>query len=318
MSPTVDTPPVSPGRTRLKSYNQQRGSKTGFSVAGAFLFGSVFVAAGVPIALIGLHVIRVDPSTVHAPYWVIVVCGACFAGGGFAVWGMAAKQLRAEHHRREAMQHYAGSAAHADYAWNPGGYTPPRWGRAAQALIAAGFFTVFLSIFNWWAWGVPHSPWLVKVVVVLFDAVVVLVWWKTALTVGRCAKFAGSKLVFAHFPYRLNEPVAVRWIPPRGLTHAEKGTITFRCIEEYYEERGTGNDRSRWLVHDELCAETQSFETPRDFPAGRPVELRYTIPANARATNLSSKRPVYWELEVKLSMAGLDFEEWYLVPVYPR
>jgi hypothetical protein len=266
--------------------------------------------------LIGVRVIPVDPGSVHAPYWVIVVCGASFAGAGLMVWSMAAKQRRAEQHRREAMRRFVGSEAHADYAWNPARFAPPRWRRAAQAVVGAGFFTVFLSIFNWWAWAVPNSPWPVKAVVVVFDLILVLVWWLTALAIARCVKFGGSRLVFQHFPYRLNEPIAVRWIPPRGITRADKGSFVFRCIEEYYEERGTGKDRNRWLVHDELCAETQSFDAPHDFPAGRAVELRFALPPDARATQLSSERPVYWELEVKLAMAGLDFEEWYLVPVY--
>ena len=317
MSTTVDTPPTTePTRKRLKNYDQQRGSKTGFSVLGAFLFGALFVAAGVAIVLVGVHVIPVDPPSVHAPSWVITICGACFAGGGLMVWGMAATQRKAELHRRSAMSRYAGSQAHADYPWNPGGYAPPRWRRATKALIGAGFFTVFLSIFNWWAWGVENSPILVRVVVVLFDLILVLVWWKTALIVGRCVKFAGSRVVFAHFPYRIGETIAMRWIPPRGISRAEKGTFVFRCIEEHYEESGRGKDRNRWLVHDELCAEVQSFDTPHDFPAGRAMDLRFSPPPEGRESCLSSERPVYWELEVKLSLAGLDFEEWYLVPVY--
>jgi hypothetical protein len=116
----------------------------------------------------------------------------------------------------------------------------------------------------------------------------------------------------------LDEPIAFRWMPPRGITRADKGSFTFRCVEEYYEERGQGKDRNRWLVHDELCAEVQKFDTPHEFPPGRAVELRFTLPPDARATRLRSERPVYWELEVRLAMAGLDFEEWYLVPVYGR
>lgn len=317
MTLTTDTPPVAePNRKRMKNYDLQRGSKTGFSVLGAMLFGGIFVATGAAIMLVGLHIIPVNPSSVNAPYWVIVVCGGCFAGGGLMVWAMADTQRRAERHRAVAMQRHAGSKAHADFAWNPGGYAPPRWARARKALLGSAFFTVFLSIFNWWAWAVPDSPWPVKVVVVLFDLVLALVWWKTALTIGRCAKFGGSRLVFQKFPYRLDDAIAVRWIPPRGITRAEKGRFVFRCVEEYYEERGSGKDRNRWLVHDELCAETQSFDTPHDFPSGRPVELRLALPTDARPTNLTSERPVYWELEVSLTLAGLDFEEWYLVPVY--
>jgi hypothetical protein len=71
-------------------------------------------------------------------------------------------------------------------------------------------------------------------------------------------------------------------------------------------------------VHDELCAETQSFDTRQAFVPGRAIEFRYQLPADARPTKLSSNRPVFWEFEAKLSMPGLDFEEQYLVPVYDR
>jgi hypothetical protein len=302
---------------RLRGRTERRGTQTGFSLRGALLFGGVFVAAGVAIALIGVRVIPVDPSSVHAPYWVIVVAGLSFAGGGLAVWGMAVTQARAERHRREAARRYAGSEALNDYAWNTRRYTPSRWGRAVQSIVGAGFLTLFLSIFNWWAWG-AGGPWPVKAVVSLFDLLVVFVWWKAVLQVGRALKFGGSHLQFDHFPYRMDEPVAIRWVPPPGLAGADRGSFTFRCIEEYYEERGTGKDRNKWLVHDELCAETQSFDTPQQFVPGRAVEFRFELPADARPTKLSGERPVYWELEARLSMPGLDFDERYLVPVYTR
>ena len=46
------------------------------------------------------------------------------------------------------------------------------------------------------------------------------------------------------------------------------------------------------------------------------VELRFEPDANALPTKLHADRPVFWELEVKLDLPGLDFEETYLVPVY--
>jgi hypothetical protein len=92
--------------------------------------------------------------------------------------------------------------------------------------------------------------------------------------------------------------------------------VTFRCVEEFYEQQGSGKDRSSRMVHEEICAETQSFDRPQSFAPGRAVEFRFEPPPGALPSRLSADRPVFWELEVKLSMPGLDFEEWYLVPVY--
>lgn len=50
-----------------------------------WLFGSIFIFAGLMIILLGLGVIHADPSTIHAPMWVIVCAGLVFLFGGLAV-----------------------------------------------------------------------------------------------------------------------------------------------------------------------------------------------------------------------------------------
>ena len=50
-----------------------------------WLFGSVFILAGLMIILLGLGVIHADPSTVHAPMWIIVCAGLVFLLGGVVV-----------------------------------------------------------------------------------------------------------------------------------------------------------------------------------------------------------------------------------------
>lgn len=39
---------------------------------------------GAAITGVGARVIHVDPDTVHAPYWVILLCGLVFMSGGLA------------------------------------------------------------------------------------------------------------------------------------------------------------------------------------------------------------------------------------------
>ncbi|WP_412068847.1 hypothetical protein [Rubrivirga sp. IMCC43871] len=49
------------------------------------LFGGLFLAAGAALVGIGAGVVPVDPGTVHAPGWVLALCGAVFGMGGVAV-----------------------------------------------------------------------------------------------------------------------------------------------------------------------------------------------------------------------------------------
>jgi hypothetical protein len=311
----VSQSPVAATRRRLPGRTEPRGTQTGFSVWGALLFGFIFVAVGSLIVLVGRRIIPVDPSGVHAPWWVLTVAGVSFAGGGLAVWGMAARQFRAEQHRRTAQKRFAGSAAMADHAWDPRGERSHQRARAAKAVAGALFMTIFLSMFNWWAWG-GEGVLMVKIVVSIFDLVLILVWWEAVIRVGRAIKFGLSRVVFEHFPYRFTETVAIRWIPPRGAGRATRGRFTLRCVEEFYEERGTGKNASRHLVHEEICAETQEFDHAETFAPGRPVDLRYTLPKTALPTRLTAARPVFWEFEVALAMPGFDFQESYLIPIY--
>ncbi|WP_412061854.1 hypothetical protein [Rubrivirga sp. IMCC45206] len=48
------------------------------------LFGGLFVAAGLALVALGAGVVPVDPASVHAPGWVLALCGAVFGMGGLA------------------------------------------------------------------------------------------------------------------------------------------------------------------------------------------------------------------------------------------
>jgi len=304
-------------RRRLQGRTERRGSQTGIPTWGMFLFGIPFAAAGAAIMLVGTRVIRVDPSTVHAPYWVLTAAGAVFALGGLMVWGMAGRQWAANRRRLAATGRQRDEPALRDYDWDTRGFEAPRWKRAAGALGGAAFLTLFLSMFNYWAFG-ANGPWVVKAVVVLFDLILAAVWWYAFVRLGRALKFGGSRVVFGRFPYRVSEPISIQWQPATGIRQPRKGTFTLRCVEAWFERHGSGRNRSVSLVHEELWSGTWHVESARELLPGKFLTLPYEPPADAPSTRLSGERPVFWEFEVKLDLPGLDFEETYLVPVYAK
>ncbi len=306
---------ISTERRRLPGRTERRGAQTGLPAVGAFLFGGLFVTVGVLVMLVGLRVIPVDPQGVHAPWWVLTVFGAVFAAAGMFVEGMALRQLRSEQRRREAARQFPNEPALADYGWDTTGYSPPRWSAAIKALAGAAFLTLFLSIFNYWAFF-ANAPWPVKAIVVVFDLILLAVWWETARRTGKAFKFGGSRIAFARFPYRRREPVVVRWLPGEGIATARSGTFTLRCVEEWFEHTGSGKNRSAHLVQEELWGATAHLDRQRTFTRGETLEWRFEPPSGLPATQLSAAKPVFWEFAVKLDLPGLDFEEVYLVPVY--
>ena len=302
-------------KRRLSGIIEQRGSQMGMSTLGLILFGVPFTGIGVFVALVGLKIVPVNPSSVHAPYFVLFAFGLVFGLGGLMIWRMAWRQSRANRHRALAQERHINEPALEDYDWDPRGFRSHCWTKTVKAIGGVGFLALFLSMFNWWAW-VAHGPWMVKIIVSLFDLWLAFAVWLAVMTFSRAVRFGDSRIEFVHFPYRANESIVVRWLTPSGISRANKGTFTLRCVKEYYETTGTGSNRTRNVVHEEQWNGTWSLEQPEDFPPGKNVELEFQPGAGLPATCLSGSETVYWEFEVNLSLPGPDFKEAYLVPVY--
>jgi hypothetical protein len=302
-------------KRRLSGVIVQRGAQTGISTIGMSLFGLPFVGVGVSATLVGLKIVPVNPSSIEAPYFVIVAFGVVFALGGLMLWRMAWRQYQSNRRHAQALERYNAEPALGDYNWDPHGYRSHCWAEAAKALAGAGFMALFLSIFNWWAWF-ARGPWMVKAIVSLFDLILAYFFWQLLLTLIRAVRFGNSQIEFVRFPYRVNEPVKVRWLTPPHINRANKGTFTLRCVKEWYETTGSGDNRSRNVIHEVQWNGTWTFEQPEDFPPGKNIDLDFQPPADVPATSLSSPPTVFWEFEVKFSLPGPDFKETYLVPVY--
>jgi hypothetical protein len=303
-------------RKPMSGIIQQRGNVTGFPPVFAFLFGGIFVAVGFCIGLIGLKILPVDPKTVHAPYWTLTVAGSVFAvAGALVMWGFGWRQWRARKRSQEAARIHPDEIAFQDYDWDPRGFTPARWKPAIQAIAGASFLSVFLSIFNWWAFF-TRSDVIVKIIVSVFDFFLLLFIYQAVLRVGRAMKFAGSQIQFPEFPCRKTGPVKLLWKSPAGSFHANKGQFTLRCVEEFWVTIRSGRNRRRQIVHEEIWSQTRFLDEPHWFSRGEEVELQFDLVSDLPSTNLRAARAVFWELKVKLEMPGLDFEECYLVPVY--
>ena len=287
----------------------------GFSTPGGILFGVPFVGIGIYLILVGVKIAPMDPGKVHVPYWVLTLIGAAFAMAGLMIWSMAWKQFAAKRRCIQAARLHPNAPALSDYPWNPVGFEVSTWPGAAKAAASALGISVFLSAFNGWAFG-QGGPLFLKVVVVIFDLIGLAVWVHAGRQLGRAIKFGKSRIVFSRFPYCVGEPAVIRWQPPTGTSSINKGTFTLRCVEEWSEQTGSGENQTTTLVHEENWSAAWFFEQPRNLPVKDDVELAFDIPPGACPTRLNIDRPVFWELEVKIEIPGLDFGETYLVPIY--
>lgn len=294
---------------------ERRGLQTGLSTFVMLLFGSPFVGIGIFMTLVGTHVAHVNPRSVHAPYWVLLAAGLSFGCGGLMLWSMAWKQFQANRRRVVLQAGHVNEPALEDYDWDPHGFRSHCWTRVAKALTGVGFFAIFLSMFNWWAWFAA-GPFMVKVIVSLFDLILIFVGWQVVMVFSRAIKFGNSRIEFVDFPYRTNEQIVVRWFTPPGIHRANKGTFTLRCVKEWTETTGSSGNRSQSIVHEEQWNGVWTVNQPEEFSPGRDIEFAFNPPAGVPATCLSGAPTYFWEFEVDLDLPGPDFKESYLVPVY--
>lgn len=301
-------------KRRLSGMIEQRGSQTGLSASGMLLFGLPFVGFGTFFTLAGMKLVPVKDSSVHAPYWVLTAAGLVFALGGIMLWSMAWKQFQSNRRRAMLQARHVDEPALKDYNWDPHGFRSHSWSRVAKTIAFTGFLAIFLSMFNWWAW-IARGPLMVKIIVSLFDLILVFVCWQAVMALSRAVRFGNSRIEFVRFPYRVREPIVVRWLTPSGISRANKGTFTLRCVKEWTEATG-GSNGSRAIVHEEQWSGTWSLAQPENFPSGKNIDLNFQPPTDTLATCLSGAQTFYWEFEVNLSLPGPDFKETYLVPVY--
>ena len=125
-------------------------------------------------------------------------------------------------------------------------------------------------------------------------------------------RFERSQIEFARFPFRLSEPVLIRW-HAGGIRRINRGTFTLRRIEEAGVDQNQGDER---YSQEEIWSSVGIVKRLEDLGPGGSIELIYILPPEALGTQINSYEPRFWELEVKLDLPGLNFRNSYLVPIY--
>lgn len=134
---------------------------------------------------------------------------------------------------------------------------------------------------------------------------------------ARWCKFGSSRLRFGRFPFLQGETLEVYWSVPRGIKTYNSIDITLRAIEEKYETRGSGKNRSQQVVMYEIYNDHVRFDKEGELPAGsEELPITFPLPTDVPPTLLSERPPIYWEIEVKADAPGIDYYARFLVPVY--
>lgn len=311
------TATTSPSREQVTLSGRQPVSRTTIHGWPSMIFGLPFAGAGTFILLIGLEKIEMDPSKIHAPMWVITVCGLMFllAGLWFVWHGLDGVRRKAKIKTVKTTR--ASSPWLWDYEWHALGITDNKLKKVMHALIMLSVVSVFLAPFNWWAFYSGDGRILIKIIVVLLDLAFGFGGGYYFLNnLSLYLKYGNSRLRFSNFPFALGDKLSVVLV---GLpSEINQIQLDLRFIEEKYETRRRGNEKESKVVCYQLYHESRTLEG-REVAASGKLSLEWDLPGDPELTSTLSQRPArFWELEVKADTPGVDYHSSFLLPVYAR
>jgi hypothetical protein len=130
---------------------------------------------------------------------------------------------------------------------------------------------------------------------------------------ARRGKHGAVELKLARVPFHLGERLEAELVRAAGGPALGSVFATLRCVQERYTARRENNvPIETQVLHEERVALGPGGGRLR-FP------VAFELPADpALATDLTTKPPRYWELEVTSDVPGIDFGATFVVPVYRR
>jgi hypothetical protein len=274
---------------------------------------------GLPFALIGLFIEAVALGAIsnhgkHAPNWVIGVIGCFFfLGGAFLISHGVRGVLRKAEYRREMEQHF-GQVWYADYHWHPEGSRfsafKTMMGRLLMAMAWSGFLVPFFWV------GLKASV-IFLVFASIFALLGLVFWFRWAQMLAELVRYGNSFLHYEQFPFYQGSTLNARLTVPAHVSDLDQLTLTLRCVVERYVTSRSGNSRSNSVVCYELykSQKTLSPEQLAGF-AGGDIPVSFALPADQPTTTLIATPPTYWEIEARGTSSKVNYEAYFLVPVY--
>lgn len=276
--------------------------------------GGCLIAFGLPFVVVGGSLLAIAAQTVADPdssgSWGLAALGALFGGAGLLVAARGLGAVRRALRRRRILRAHPDEPWLAD-VWNAQGQRERHLGPALWTLAALGLLTAVLAPFNWVAW---RQPWIVKVLVGVFDLMLVAGLGAWAYKLAQTLKYGAMRARFERFPFFLGETLDLGLACRGGFERLESLTVTLRHIRVALE----GIDRSRKrAVHYQHWAETQRFDASI-LRAGGELRVSFPLPTGDYGTRLDEERPRFWELELAGQAPGIDLAARFPVPVYAR
>ena len=305
--------------TRKELFNHPTVSRTTVQGRSAVLFSLPFLGFGIYIVLLALNIIPVGNSHFHVPRHLVAAFGGLFFMAGLSVLVCGLQGLMAHAQFIQRQKEHPHELWLIDFPWDKRGTYSDNMDRVLNACYGCLGCTLFLVPFNWFAFFADVNVLFVKIVLAIFNIILLISWGYTVYLLLQFIKYGRSFLQFDRFPFLIGDQVSVTLKTRRPIEGLKSMTFILRCIQERYEVRGTGKNRQSVVAVYQIYAETITVEELGHYQpqGGLQWPISFAIPNDPEFLTQLSQRPArYWQLEVKAVTPGIDFAANFLVPVY--
>ncbi len=149
-----------------------------------------------------------------------------------------------------------------------------------------------------------------------FDLIVIIVTGHAFYKLFQFLKYGNSRLRFADFPFYLGSraDMILEGLPG----HMDRLEFKLRAVEEAYEMRGSGKNRSQQVVCYQRYGEERVMENVSNGTDGK-FKMSWDLPDNMEFTTRLGDRPAFfWEMLIEAQTPGIDYHARFLVPIYSR
>jgi hypothetical protein len=309
--------------TERKELSEQRPiSRTTIHGWPAILFGLPFILAGTCVVLVSFGVISVDDSKFHVPKMLVAGFGGLFVLAGLSLMIHGIMGLRRLARIKQKANQGYNQTWFVDYPWKKSGIKGSSLSKVLKNLVNLIAFTIFLLPFNWFIFfhEDTQGELIPKVIIGIFDFVIIFFFFHWIYTLLRYFKYKTSRLRFNRFPFFLGGALDVTLETSKTIKGLENISAILQCIEERYEMRGSGKNRSSQVVSYQIYAETVTMSNVHMYQGQTlRLPLSFELPDNPEyETSLRNRPAKYWQLKVTAETPGIDYETSFLVPVYKK
>lgn len=248
--------------------------------------------------------------TMNAPKVIVFTAGLAFFIGGCSVFLQAINSIRKENRTKKIKKRHPTSPELWDYEWNSKGITNRSQNTLLSHFLGLSIVGCFYFI-TYWLGFINKDQFRYPFYGMSFFVLLIALWFFTMIT--KRIKYGKAFLKFQSFPFKLGQEMRFSFqsLPPKEKIKEVLVAVRF------YEEFHTKNSKGQSVISIRSTYEDFYSFTSSEVSTNRTLDCTIQLPEDLKFESKLSEMPAhFWEVQIQCDIEGVDYREYFLLPVY--